>query len=170
MSEMSIDVAPEQMIDLGGVEAAKSLGGYEPLPRGQYEAQWEARELGTTTNGNPQVEGQWIVQEGEYAGRTVRDWVVFTTKSAAFIKARMQAMKIRMPNQATGATELAQYFLRESHGKLAKITLTIKESQPDENGRTYQNNKVVGIAPAAGFSPQDGATVSQSELESDTTF
>jgi hypothetical protein len=49
--------------------------GFEPLPADQYKAKIVKIELGESQTGNPKLDVQWEVVEGEYTGRKIFDTV-----------------------------------------------------------------------------------------------
>ena len=159
----------EYDLDLGAAEAASALGGFDPVPSDQYLARVNVKELGVSKGGYPQVVQEWQIIEGEYTGRTVREWVVFGPRSAPFIRARFDGIQLGLPVGSMKAVALAAYYAREAQGRIARITV----SQEDRGDRTYNN--VIRIEPTedAGTlvaTTSGRGTVSASELAEDVPF
>lgn len=65
--------------DLMKLEVAAPLS-FEPLPVGEYTVTVDDCELGTSQAGNPMYTVDFIVNDGEHEGRSIRYWQTLTMK------------------------------------------------------------------------------------------
>lgn len=161
----------DDLIDLAGTEPARNLGGFEPIPNGTYDMQFSVDEVGESKNGYPQVVGTWTVTDGPHAGKNTRDWVVFSPKSGAFIKARLIALGIPIPG-ASRAVELANYYAVQATGRIANLTVRVVRRMR-EDGTQQEFNEIVNMKAAPTFTRGGGTTTSRevvTEDEQETLF
>lgn len=162
MSEYEQGQQEQEYMDLEGAKEASALGGSrEPVPSGEYTARYDFKELGLSSGGYPQVSGQWVITEGEYAGRSVREWVVFSPKAAPFIKLRLRGLGLPLPGKMSTA-DIAVWYAKKANGRLATLTVGIGTNQ--NTGREYA--EVVNLAPVS--DQQRPAT--SSDIEDDVPF
>lgn len=131
--------------DLANLDLAESMS-FEPLPAGQYQVTVDACELGMSKAGNPMYTVDFIVNEGEYTGRSLRYWQMLTLKD------RLHFLLPSFCEAATGKDfpepqgRTADYFESIADlivGKTATVVVAIRESE--YNGETRKDNQVKKI-------------------------
>ena len=131
--------------DLVNFELAEQLS-FEPIPAGEYHLTVDACTLGTSRAGNPMYTVDFIVNEGEYTGRSLRYWQMLTLKD------RLHFLLPSFCAAATGKDfpepegRTADYFESIADlvvGKTATAVVTIRESE--DNGEMRKDNQVKKI-------------------------
>lgn len=133
------------MIDfdaLMNLDVAESLS-FEPLPKGLYKVTVDACELGESKKGKAMYTIDFVVTEGEHAGRQIRYWLVLTTKNGLHwdLPKFCNASGNEWPAEPTART--ADYFYqveRDIVGKSATITVDVEDSE--YNGETRKRNNI----------------------------
>lgn len=144
--------------DFNGMEPASGMGGGGAIPPGKYLAAAEQIELGLSSGGYQQVALTWRLVDGEYEGRTVRDWITFAPKSGPFILAYMVAANIAKPKGPVGPADLAPYFAQKIDGATVQLTLGLRPYTA-EDGTQKQGNKILRV---------DSATMQQAKAVRET--
>lgn len=128
--------------DLMNLEVAAPLS-FEPLPAGEYTVTVDDCELGNSKAGNPMYTVDFIVNDGEHEGRSLRYWQMLALKD------RLHWLLPAFCEAATGkdfpepAGRIPTYFesiAEKLVGKTATITVAIRESE--YNGEKRLDNQV----------------------------
>lgn len=128
--------------DLMNLEVAAPLS-FEPLPVGEYTVTVDDCELGNSKAGNPMYTVDFIVNDGEHEGRSLRYWQMLTMKNRlhwllpAFCEA---ATGEDFPEPAGRTPAYFESIADKLIGKTATITVTIRESE--YNGEKRTDNQV----------------------------
>ena len=133
------------MIDfdaLMNLDVAESMS-FEPLPKGQYKVTVDACELGESKKGNPMYTVDFIINEGIYASRQIRYWLVMVIKNGLHwdLPKFCTASGNPWPTERTERT--TDYFNQvtlDIVGKTATITVDVEESE--YNGETRKRNNI----------------------------
>ena len=128
--------------DLMNLEVAAPLS-FEPLPVGEYTVTVDDCELGNSKAGNPMYTVDFIVNDGEHEGRSLRYWQMLTMKDRlhwllpAFCEA---ATGEDFPEPAGRTPAYFESIADKLIGKTATITVAIRESE--YNGEKRTDNQV----------------------------
>lgn len=120
----------------------------QPVPAGMYNAQITGAKMGKAkASGNPMITLKWKITEGEHAGRTIRDYLVFVKPTGDWNK-DYPLRKIRATLEAIGypAADAAQGIDPERLiGSEATIKLKVQPGKginPETNKPNPPNNQV----------------------------
>jgi len=115
------------------VTIGKDLGqisdSFEPIPEGTYLARIISAEPKTSSSGNPMVEVVWEIQEGEFTGRKIWDYLVLTENSYWKVK--------RYCKRLLGLESGEEFDTSDFEGIDGVITVEIQA--PTEGGRDPRN-------------------------------
>lgn len=127
---------------LMNLDVAESVS-FEPLPQGRYKVSVDACELGESKKGTPMYTVDFVITEGEHAGRQIRYWLVLQVKHGLHwdLPKFCNASGNEWPAEPTART--ADYFYQVASdlvGKTATITVDVDESE--YNGETRKRNNI----------------------------
>lgn len=131
--------------DLMNLEVAAPLS-FEPLPAGEYTVTVDGCELGTSKAGNPMYTVDFIVNDGEHEGRSLRYWQMLALKDRlhwllpAFCEA---ATGEGFPEPEERTPSYFESIAEKLVGRTATIIVTIRESE--YNGEKRTDNQVKKI-------------------------
>lgn len=111
-------------VDFTGVDAATP---YEAVPPGKYLAAVKSAEEATAKTGAPGVKLVLEVVGGQYSGAEIRDALWFSGAALPFVKQRLEALGVKVPE---GPMQLTVEMLI---GKRATITCR-EEDYEGQNG------------------------------------
>lgn len=119
--------------------------GLEPIPAGTYRAECVKATAGISKKGNPKIDLQWKVQQGDYEGRIVFDTLTFTDNSLGVVKSKLAGMGLA---GAVVDTDELDEFAEQIVGITADIAVVIRvgDGTNQETGEPYNDsNRVTKI-------------------------
>lgn len=120
--QMVFEDGGELVINLTEVQEMK----FENVPKGTYPAEIDEASYGLSQSSQaPMLSLKWKITEGEYAGRTLMQFLSFSQKALPGTKSNLARIDAALASQAFKPQELANngYFL----GKTAKIRVDLGE-------------------------------------------
>ena len=136
---MVFEEGGELTVNLQDVQEQK----FEIVPKGTYQAAIDKLEYGMSqSSGNPMFTVDWKITDGEYTGKSIRQFLSFSPKALSGTKAAIMRIAPELVTQPFQPAKLAAegYF----NGKTAKIRVAVG---------TYEGNErssVSGIVSAGG--------------------
>lgn len=127
---------------LMSLDVAESMS-FEPLPKGRYKVTVDACELGESKKGSAMYTVDFVIAEGEHAGRQIRYWLVLQVKHGLHWDLPKFCTASGNPWPAEPTARTADYFYQVASdlvGKTATITVDVEESE--YNGETRKRNNI----------------------------
>jgi hypothetical protein len=126
-TQMVFEDGGDLVVNLTEVQEMK----FENVPKGNYLAEIDEATFGMSQqSGNPMITLKWKIVEGEYAGRTLNQFLSFSPRALPGTKTLVGRIDAALINQAWKPKELCDtgYFL----GKQAKIRVDLREYQGEK--------------------------------------
>lgn len=126
-SGMVFEEGGDLCVNLTDVQEMK----FENIPKGIYVAEIDEAAYGLSQSSqSPMLSLKWKISDGEYAGRTLMQFLSFSQKALPGTKTNLARIDSALVTQAFKPAELANngYFL----GKRARIRVDLREYQGDK--------------------------------------
>lgn len=104
-----------------------NVKGLEPVEEGTYSLRIEKATSGTSASGQPKIDLQWTIEEGELAGRKIFDTLSFHPDALWRTKLVLEALGFDVDGEID-SDELPEQLL----GQSAVCEVEIQESDPSQ--------------------------------------
>jgi hypothetical protein len=141
-------------VSFSGVEAWSASDQLQP---GVYRVKATGVEAKVSSGGNPQVQVDWRVLDGDFVGAEQRDWITITNASMGRVVQLLNAIGVEVPGEEFDSREAVSKWLAGVLEKGLVCEMIVRnESWVGRDGEAREGVKVKGYRPpSAGSSDVD---------------